>query len=106
MNSEAQGLQVGFCGGVQAPGLDLLLAQLRASLCMFPLERLGGLLCGRICKTLACPAMNVGTTSAEDQKHHNGRRLPQLVYGVGVQGPQRTFWDSPILRLSCKSRQK
>ena len=38
--------------------------------------------------------MNVGTTPAEVRgikKLDNGRRMPRLVYGFGVQGPQRSF---------------
>jgi hypothetical protein len=55
VNSVPQGLEVGFDGGVQAPGLGLLLAQLGHQPVHLLLERLGVLLCGKICKDLSVP---------------------------------------------------
>jgi hypothetical protein len=104
MNSEAQGLQVDFCGGVQAPGLDLLLAQLGTSLCMIRSNGSEASSAARYAKTLARPRDerrdHVGRGI---EKHPNGRRLPRLVYGLVYKGPSALSGDSPILRLSCKS---
>src|SRR5215207_8753168 len=68
VNSVAQGLEVGFDGGVQAPGLGLLLAQLATSLSIFRSNGSASSSAARYATSLACPAMNVGTTPAEGSR--------------------------------------
>jgi hypothetical protein len=50
--------------------------------------------------------MKVGATQDGLQgikRHHDGRRMPRLVYGLVYKGLSALAGTSPILRLSCKS---
>src|SRR5215213_1444962 len=52
--------------------------------------------------------MNVGTTPAEVRgikKLDDGRRMPRLVYGLVYKDLSALAGASPILRLSCKSKE-
>src|SRR5215204_351061 len=88
VNSVAQGLEVGFDGGVQAPGLGLLLAQLATSLSIFRSNGSASSSAARYATSLACPRHERRDHSGGGiKKYHNGRCLPRLVYGLVYKGP-------------------
>jgi len=73
-------------GALRSP----LLAQLGHQPLHLLLERLGVLFYGKKCKDLGVPpAMKVGATQDWIQgikRHHTGRRMPPLVYGLVYKG--------------------